>query len=319
MIGLAIYITWYTKRHYPWLNMKVTPDFKAISQKGSVLVHEVSSMIFNHTDVIILTMFVDLKMVSVYSLYVSTIDIVSNMIGHFNNGFSYRLGQIYNTDVVRYRRVYAAYETFYMMLSMALYCITYVFLLPFMRLYTEGVSDANYLAPLLPLMFIIIKILVSGRAIAGCTITYAGHFKKTQWRSLFESAINIVVSLVTVFFFGIYGVILGTIAALLYRTNDMLIYANKTILSQSPLRSYMSWGVNILIFAAVAFAVERFIPVQAENYFTLIAMAAVYAVAICAIFFTVNALVFRKYFRMIFSYVSRMKIFGRFFGKKKTT
>lgn len=315
MLGLAAYITRYCKRKYPWLNMKSTPDFKSISQKNSVLIHEISAMIFNHTDVIILTFFADLRVVSVYSLYVSTIDIISNVISHFNNGFTYRLGQIYNTDVVRYRKVYAAYETCYMMFSMALYCITYIFLLPFMRLYTADVTDVNYLAPLLPVLFITIKILVSGRAIAGSTITYAGHFKKTQWRSLIESGINLLVSILGVIYLGIYGVILGTITALLYRTNDMLIYANRKVLSQSPLNSYLRWVVNILTFVIVAVFIQICIPVQADNYFVLIGKAVLYGIVICSVFFIVNFISFRKQFRLIFSYISKMKVFRRFFKK----
>ena len=57
-------------------------------------------------------------------------------------------------------------------------------------------------------------------------------------RSMIEAAINVIVSIAAVQFIGIYGVLLGTIAALLYRTNDFIIYANTKILMRSPKKEY---------------------------------------------------------------------------------
>ena len=57
--------------------------------------------------------------------------------------------------------------------------------------------------------------------------------------------------------FGIYGVILGTIIALLYRTNDMIIYAAK-IMERSSWITYKRWLRNLVVFVAVAFIATRF-------------------------------------------------------------
>ena len=66
----TIVYTVYMKRHYPWLNLNVKADYDAISQRNAALVHQVSTMIFSNTDVLILSIFTSLKEVSVYSLYV---------------------------------------------------------------------------------------------------------------------------------------------------------------------------------------------------------------------------------------------------------
>ncbi len=73
------------------------------------------------------------------------------------------------------------------------------------------------------------------------TISFAQHFRQTQWRSVLESGINLSVSICAVLLLrgrtelsGIYGVLIGTIAALLYRSNDMILYANRRILHRSP-------------------------------------------------------------------------------------
>lgn len=316
MAALALYICRYTRKNYPWIDLRVPPDKRAIDQKESVLVHEISQMIFSHTDVLLLTIFTDLKVVSVYVIYNMVVDIISTLIGNVHNSFSFRLGQIFNVDIHRYRKVYAAYETCYMTFSMALYCITFVFLLPFMRLYTDGISDISYIDPLLPVLFVAIKILISGRAIAGSTISYAGHFKKTQLRSVFESVINIVVSLVGVQLFGIYGVLLGTIVALLYRTNDIIIYVNRRILAQSPVHTYTRWLINIVIFVLVSLVVNQYLPIISTGYTVLIQYAIVYTVLILIIFIGINYLVFRKQLGPVFAYLRSIP-FARKFIKKQ--
>jgi hypothetical protein len=60
LIQLA-YLYFYAKRRYKWLDLKAQPDFEAISQKNSVLVHQLSGMVFNNTDVILISVLCDFK------------------------------------------------------------------------------------------------------------------------------------------------------------------------------------------------------------------------------------------------------------------
>lgn len=319
LIGLSLYITLYTKKHYPWLDLKVKPDKEAIAQKNSVLVHEGSQMIFNHTDVLLLTAFTNLTVVSIYTVYNMVVDIISTLIGNVHNGFAFRLGQIYNTDKERYKGTYDAYETCYMGLSVALYAVTFIFLLPFMGLYMKGM-DANYLDFNLPILFVAIKLLVSSRAIAGATITFAGHFKKTQWRSVLESAINLGVSIAAILvlrqfniMWGMYGVLLGTIAALLYRANDMILYTSRHILQVSAWKTYRKWLVNIAAFAVV-YGLTKLVPIRADDYLSLVLYAVGYCVAAFAVFGLLNYIFFRKHMQAALIYVK--KALGNKLGRK---
>ena len=50
-----IYITYIIKKDYSWIDLKEKPNYKAISQKNSVLVHEITAIIFNNTDMVLIT------------------------------------------------------------------------------------------------------------------------------------------------------------------------------------------------------------------------------------------------------------------------
>ena len=59
------YLYFYARRRYKWLDLNVEPDFEAISQKNSVLAHQLSGMVFNNTDVILISTLCDFKAASI--------------------------------------------------------------------------------------------------------------------------------------------------------------------------------------------------------------------------------------------------------------
>ena len=91
-------------------------------------------------------------------------------------------------------------------------------------------------------------------------VKFAGAFKQTQWRSIIESVINLMVSLIMVQYIGIYGVLVGTIATLLYRTNDVIIYANWNILHRLPWQTYKRWGINLVWMVLLVYLAQWFLP-----------------------------------------------------------
>lgn len=275
MLVLLLYI----KIRYQWINVKEEPDFAAISQKNSVLIHQISSMIFNNTDVLILSFFCGLKTVSIYSMYNLIISNVMKLISQVLSAFSFKLGQTYAVDKKAYRKLHDMYEVFVMILVFSCFSLVYVLIIPFMELYTAGVKDINYIDKKLPILFILVQLLSNGRSASNALITYAGHFKKTQMRSIIESTINITISIISVQLFGIYGVLVGTIAALLYRANDMILYTYKYILCEKPYRTYRRWFISFVSFFVSVKIISK-IPVILDSYMKIFIFGSCYMVFI---------------------------------------
>ena len=242
----------YIHRRYSWLDLKVEPDNKAIAQKNSTLIHQISGMVFNNTDVLLLTLITqNLMIVSVYTMYNTIINMVNTMIQQVSAGFDFRLGQLYNTEKEVYFRLHHIFEIVYLVLVFSAMTVVYLVILPFMRLYTAGVSDINYIDSSYPLVFVLVPLLTYGRTSASNLINYAGHFKETQWRAIAEASINIVASIIGIYYFGIYGALVGTILASLYRTNDMILYVYKYFIKLSPWITYKRWLSCFVIFGVV--------------------------------------------------------------------
>lgn len=300
----VVFIVLYTRKHYGWLDLKEQPNYQAISQKNSVLVHQISGLIFNNTDTIILTFFCGLKAVSVYAMYNMLFGMVANVIGYISSSVSFAMGQLFNSDRKRYEKVQEVYETYYLSISFALFTIAYIFILPFLRLYISGVSDINYIDKWIPCLFVIFQILNYGRNTSNSIIDYAGHYRQTQWRAVLEMSINLVVSIVGVYKFGIYGVLFGTIVALLYRTNDIILYANHIIMKRSALPTYRRWIRNILLLLICVYSGSYF-PESYSDYGTLIVYAAVTSVCILIFFMVINTIFEKNARKIVLRYIRR--------------
>lgn len=301
-----IYIMKYIKKNYKWLDLSVTPNYDAISQKNSVLIHQISGLIFQNTDVLILTVACGLKVVSVYSMYVMLFGMIGTTISTINSGVSFAMGQAYNTDKKKFNILYNAFETYNMSLTFSLYCVATIFIIPFLKLYTAGVTDVNYFDKLLPYLFVATYLLSNGRSAAQRVIEYAGHFKLTQDRSIIESVINVIVSLVGVVKFGIYGVLLGTIAALLYRTNDMILYSSKKLLKRSPFKTYLKWGTNLLLYITFIIIFNKvLLKISLDNYLMIILCAGLVSIVVVSIFFIVGSLIDKESFKYCTSYMNK--------------
>lgn len=247
----TVYILRYIRRNYPCLRLDVSPNYQAIAQRNYAMGHQIGSLVLNNTDVLILTIVCDLRVVSVYSLYKLITSNLESLLSILNSAVSFVLGQNYQTDRALFTRRIDLFESFYSATLYALFSVALFLILPFMRLYTAGISDINYVDGTVAALFIAVSLLNQSRMPMLQTINYAGHYQQTLSRCIAETTINLSVSLLLVFPLGIYGVLIGTVAALGYRSVDILLYANHRLLKRSAKRSFAVYGVNIAIFLAM--------------------------------------------------------------------
>lgn len=275
LISFIYYV--YIKKKYAWIDLSIRPDNEAITKKNAVIVHQISSLIFNNTDVLILTFFCDLSQVSIYVLYKNMISMIGTLLNNFFSSVNFKLGQSFHKKE-KFIPMINAYENFYVTLTFSLFTISYFFITPFMKIYTLNM-DINYIINYFPFLMVVSELLNYGRMISLNIINYAGHFKQTQLRTIIESIINLSLSIYLVKRIGIYGVIIGTIVALLYRTVDMIYYSNKIILHQSPFLSLKIWLVNVLFSTATLWLLNS-IEIQVGNYVSIITSAVIVTIIV---------------------------------------
>lgn len=277
LINLVATFIYYiiAKKIYPWIDLKVKPDYSGMEQKNSVMVHKISSLVFQNVDILLLTFFCTLEVVSIYSMYKMVVNMVTSIVSEIGSSMNFIFGQQFNVkeDKIDFIMLIDGFNICYSSIAFGLYMVTYILLLPFLRLYTNGL-DINYIYEWMPVIYIIIEFFTVGREAMMRVIDVAGHFKKTQWRTVIETLINLFFSVVFIIVFrntfgdigGIYGSLLGTAIAMAYRTIDINIYANKKILNRSCLKSFKPMVINAALFVLVNLVYKN-IDLKIEDYF----------------------------------------------------
>ena len=290
------YVYIHAKRRYKWLDLKVKPDYEAISQRKSVLVHQVSGMVFNNTDVLLLSFLTDFKVVSIYTIYNIFFSQVQTFITSIISGFSFALGQMFHTDREKFLKVYNVYETLYIMSTFVIYTLMAVFLLPLIQIYTSGINDANYTNVYLVILFVIMNLLSNGKLPSNHVLEYSGKFEETRSHAIIEMIINLVVSVVAILFWGICGAIVGTIVAIFYRGAMMIYYSNKKVLDRSVFATYKIWIVNALVFIAImlVFFVDSF---SGLSFVNLLIKGVIHSLWIVPLYILVNFVFFKEAFK----------------------
>jgi O-antigen/teichoic acid export membrane protein len=246
----------YIKKHYNYLNKKIIADNSALNKRWAAFVHQIAGLILNNTDVIILTIFANQVMVSVYAVYQIVFShLYSLVINVFSTGSVASFGQLLVVeDHISIQKKFRKFELLYFFIVTIVYSVCAVMILPFVALYTADVVEINYAESKLGFLFVLSGLFNNLRVPALTIIDAAGHYKETQSRAIIEMSINLIVTLMLVQNFGIYGVLIGTIVSFLYRTTDMIIYANRNILHSNSIISFrrvlvalLTVGINIII------------------------------------------------------------------------
>lgn len=304
----------YIHKHYRLLNLKAPPDFDAISQKNSVLVHQISYLVFSSTDVLLLTFLTqDLRIVSVYTLYNMIVSTAFSVVQQISSGFDFYLGQMYSTAREKYLKIYHALEIFHLVVVYSVMSTIYLSLMPFMRLYMGKVTDIDYFNKIYPLLFVLIPLLTHGRTAANSTITFAGHFEKTQKYAIYEALINLAVTFVGVILWGIPGALLGTIIASIFRTININWYVYKFLIPVSPLKTIKRWGICLGLFLVIVIA-NTIHPVALSGYLQIALFALLTGCGMLALYGGIQFLANKEEQIMI---VELIKVFSnKIFAKK---
>ena len=217
---------------------------------------------------------------------------IDNIINIISNSVQSAMGQIFNSDRKRYYKLQEAFEVYYLAIVFSLLAVTSILILPFMKLYTAG-ADINYVDWKLMVLFGLYQLMSYGRVTSNQIISYAGAFRETRTAAILEAVINLAVSLICVFKFGIYGVLIGTVAALIYRSNDIILYANRKIMKRSAWPTYRRWLIDFIIFIVLVAGFLQ-LPISLDSYVMFFLNAIWITIVVFTVFVAINTAIERE-------------------------
>ena len=246
-----------------------------------------ATVVLNSTDTIVLTIFATLKDVSIYNVYYLVLNGLKNLVLSFSNGYtSYFGSMLAQKEYNLLRRRFNDYETIYHAIITYIYGCTTVLIMPFVKVYTHGVTDVNYIVPAFAYLICFANMAYCFRSPYNSLVLAAGHYKQTEKSAWIEMALNIVISVVTVIRYGLVGVAIGTLVAMVYRTVYLAWYTGKNFLSRNMKIFTAHISVDVACVATLFPSTKHFFDNTISNYFEWILLgikvAVIYAV-ICIV------------------------------------
>ncbi len=283
----------YVNRHYQ-IDRKIEYIGEPIKQKWNGFAQHVSAVVLDGTDNIVLTIFSTLSNVSIYSVYHMVVYNVKNLFTSCTQGVHAILGELWaKKETRKLSEFFSLFEWVLHTSTVFIFCCCGVLIIPFVEVYTSGVTDVNYIQPVFAYIITAANACHCLRIAYNSMILAAGHYKQTQKCYIFAACINIVISVVTVINFGLVGVAIGTLVAMLYQTVWMAWYVSRNLLKR-PLHIFVK---HILVDAVCVFCIfcaTSWIEMGSASYLSWIIMALKVA-GICAVVIVlINIIFYRK-------------------------
>lgn len=256
----------YLKRHYTIVRTKERAKLK---NQWTALGQHLAYFIQNNIAVFALTVFADLKAVAVYSVYHLISFSLRNVVTSFGSGMEAMFGDmIAKNEMEELRKAYRRYKLTLTLLTLTLFGTAMVLILPFVRLYTAGVTDTNYHQPFFA------GILLMGDALYCLTLPCynlpiaAGKLKESRAGAYGEAVISVVVTIALVFWEPLMGVGIGLLAAMVFKGIYLIAFSAKQILRVNPwslLRDFFGTTFAMVLMACGGIWISDYLLIG--NYF----------------------------------------------------
>lgn len=260
---LILYI--YARKKYNYLDFSAKPDISSMAQRWDALYLQILGVVQSGAPVIIATIFLNFTQVSVYSIFNMVMAGLMGLLSIFSSGLSASFGDVIaRGEIQTLQKAYKEFEFTYYALITLIYSAAFILIMPFIRLYTSGVTDANYNVPILGCLMVINGYLYNLKTPQGMLVISAGLYKKTRWQTTIQAVILIVVGVILAPIFGLSGILIGSIISNLYRDIDLLFFIPSTVTGM-PVKFTIRRWINSFIEFLVIITPFAFITVHAEN------------------------------------------------------
>lgn len=250
-----ILLTLYVKKKYS-VDLKLAERDYKLEKKWDGLAQHIANIIHENTDVVVLTLLTTMTDVSIYAVYMLVIKGIKSLIEALTSGIDSSFGDmIARNEQENLNKSFQIYEFLYHTFITIICISTMLLIVPFVKVYTSSVTDANYVRPLFGFLISLACFIYEIRLPYSLLTVSAGKFKETRNGAWVEAGVNVVVSLILTMRYGLNGVAIGTIMAVLIRTIEFMLYISNHILDRKKFDTF-KWLFIILFETIIIYLIN---------------------------------------------------------------
>lgn len=271
------------------LDKHCKPDMSALKQRSDAMMHALANIIHDHTDIIVLTLFTDVKLVSVYTVYNLVMSSLKKIQSIFTTGTEPIFGSMWaNGETDKISKNLSILELLVNAFNAVAFGTAIVVILPFISLYVpRSVTDINYIMPVYSVVISLAFATQGMRVPYLAFVQGIGHYKQTRNAAFIEAALNIVISVILVNIFGIVGVAVGTLIANIYRLVVYAVYIERKVLHRGKFVFLLKFLWTMLCLAVIVIPARLFVQnLVIDNWgmwFLISLCVGIYSIAVVAL------------------------------------
>lgn len=266
------------KKYHP--DRKAEPNHEVLKQRWDGLAQHIAYFVHKNTDVVVLTILSTVEEVSVYSVYMLAVSGCSKVVNIISSELEPAFGNIIargERKILENRVSICTLLT--MQATVIIFTTAGLAMTPFILLYTKGVTDVDYVRPMFGVLMLVAEGIHCMRLPYQAVVYAMGHFRQTRNGAIAEAAINLIISIALVPFFGIMGVAAGTAAAMAFRSLQYIIYYYRKVLGKNGIFSVLRLLAVSIAEIFLIILIARFLPAfPIPNYLIWV----IYSAGMCA-------------------------------------
>ncbi len=287
----------YIRKHYR-IDRKAPADTCALKERGSAAASSIANIVHDNVDLVLLSFFVDIKLVSVYTIYNTIVQQLKSVMQIFTGSLEAGFGNIIaRKETEQLRRCFRIYEfLIYAFVSVVFSCV-FVLIVPFVENYTKGITDINYVVPSFAFLMTLNGATFCIRQPYMTLVLAAGKYRETGRGAIMEAALNLVLSVFLLWAIGFEGVVIGTIVANIFRSVQYCVYAYGNIIDMkitSSVKKLLWCILNTVVICALETSVLPVLSLSSGGSWTLWLIEGVITFTIAVLVTATTALLFFK-------------------------
>ena len=294
----------YVHKHYR-IDRKIKVEGEPIQQKWNGFSQHLAAVVCENIDVAVLTLFSTLENVSIYSIYFNVTSGVERIVMTAATGLESLFGNmIAKNEREQLLNFFSVVEWCAHTFVTIIFSIAMITIVPFVSVYTKGITDADYTKPLFAILLVTAYGMLCLRVPYFRVIKAAGHFKQTQNGAYISAGINIIVTVALFFKFDLVGVAIGTLLAMLYHTCYFVWYLQKNILVR-PAKYFIKYLLTDAVVAIVSYTLSKTLVINSESYVEWVVLSAKVSVIVISISLAINLFFYSSQLKTIFGMLRR--------------
>lgn len=250
----------YVDKKYPFLVTHKKEKLGKDEQKGiltkvkGMMMHKVGGFVLNSTDNLVISKFVGVLMVGLYSNYLMIINMIKTYLTQITGSVTASVGNLIASEPKeKVHKVFESMQLVYFWLySLCLTCF-YVIFQPFITLWI----GSEFLMNKYVLLTVLLNFYLTGfQECVNTFVNATGLFWETRRKPIYECVINLSVSIVLAWKIGLVGVFIGTLVSFVctFWINPVVLY--KKYFQRSVFPYFLRFAGYFLLAALIAIGLD---------------------------------------------------------------